>query len=110
MTKPADNPEARLAAIVASTDDAIVSKDLDGVIVSWNRAAATFGFTPAEAIGRHISIIVPDDRLTEEAYVLSQVRSGLAITHFETRRRRKDGSFLDIDLTVCRRSGARTAW
>ena len=101
MINPGDNPEARLAAIVASTDDAIVSKDLDGVIVSWNRAAETmFGFTPAEAIGSHISIIVPDDRLAEEAYVLSQVRSGLSITHYETRRRRKDGGFIDIDLTV----------
>ena len=94
-------PEARLAAIVASTDDAIVSKDLDGVIVLWNRAAERmFGYTPAEAIGSHISIIVPDDRLAERRDVLSQVRSGLAITHFETRRRRKDGGFIDIDLTV----------
>jgi PAS domain S-box-containing protein len=101
MHTPRDDPAAHLAAIVASSDDAIVSKDLDGTIMSWNRAAqAMFGFAPEEAIGRHISIIVPDDRLDEEAHVLSQVRSGKAITHFETRRRRKDGTFIDIDLTV----------
>jgi PAS domain S-box-containing protein len=101
MVKPGYNPEARLAAIVASSDDAIVSKDLDGVITSWNRAAEEmFGFAPEEAIGHHISLIVPDDRLDEEAYVLSQVRSGAGITHFETRRRRKDGTLIDIDLTV----------
>lgn len=101
MKNPCDDPESRLAAIVASSDDAIVSKDLDGMITSWNRAAEEmFGFPAAEAIGSHISIIVPDDRLDEEAFVLAQVRSGAGIRHFETRRRRKDGSFLDIDLTV----------
>jgi len=101
MKNPCDDPESRLAAIVASSDDAIVSKDLDGVITSWNRAAEEmFGFPAAEAIGSHISIIVPEDRLDEEAFVLAQVRSGAGIRHFETRRRRKDGSFIDIDLTV----------
>ena len=101
MNNPADNAEAHLAAIVGSSDDAIVSKDLDGVITSWNRAAVEmFGFAPEEAIGSHISIIVPDDRLAEEAYVLSQIRRGLGISHFETRRHRKDGTLLDIDLTV----------
>jgi PAS domain S-box-containing protein len=101
MKTPGDDPAAHLAAVVASSDDAIVSKDLDGMIRSWNRAAQTmFGFAPEEAIGRHISIIVPDDRLAEEASVLSQIRSGVGIRHFETRRRRKDGSFIDIDLTV----------
>ena len=101
MNKRCEDPESRLAAIVASSDDAIVSKDLDGVITSWNRAAEQmFGFSAAEAIGSHISLIVPDDRLAEEAFVLSQVRSGVGIRHFETRRRRKDGTFIDIDLTL----------
>ena len=101
MKNPCDDPESRLAAIVASSDDAIVSKDLDGMITSWNRAAEEmFGFPAAEAIGSHISIIVPEDRLDEEAFVLAQVRSGAGIRHFETRRRRKDGSYIDIDLTV----------
>ena len=100
MTNPADNAEARLAAIVGSSVDAIVSRDLDGVITSWNRAAVEmFGFAPEEAIGSHISIIVPDDRLPEEAYVLSQIRQGLGISHFETQRHRKDGTLIDIDLT-----------
>ena len=71
------------------------------MITSWNRAAEEmFGFTPEEAIGSHISIIVPDDRLAEEAYVLSQIRRGLGISHFETRRHRKDGTLIDIELTV----------
>jgi PAS domain S-box-containing protein len=101
MTNPADSAEAHLAAIVGSSDDAIVSKDLNGVITSWNRAAERlFGFAAAEAIGSHISIIVPDDRLAEEASILSQIRRGLGISHFETRRHRKDGSLIDIDLTV----------
>ncbi len=101
MKKACEDPESRLAAIVTSSDDAMVSKDLDGVIKTWNRAAEEmFGFSAAEAIGSHISIIVPDDRLAEEAFVLSQVRSGAGIRHFETRRRRKNGTFIDIDLTV----------
>jgi PAS domain S-box-containing protein len=101
MHPPRDDPAAHLAAIVASSDDAIVSRDLDGTITSWNRAAQEmFGFSPEEAIGHNISIIVPDDRLAEEAYVLSQIRAGVGIRHLETRRRRKDGSLIDIDLTV----------
>ena len=101
MNSRDDNFESRLAAIVASSDDAIVSKSLDGVILSWNHSAERiFGFTPEEAIGQRISLIVPDELLTEEAYVLSRVRSGLGISHYETRRRRKDGALIDIELTV----------
>jgi len=91
----------RLAAIVESAEDAIVSKDLDGIIQSWNHGAERiFGYTAEEAIGRSITIVIPDDRLDEEAEVLRRIRAGLAVEHFETVRRRKDGSPIDISLTV----------
>ncbi len=91
----------RLAAIVQSSDDAIVSKNLDGYIQTWNQGAERlFGFTAAEAIGRHITIIIPADRRDEETEVLRRIRAGLSVEHFETVRQRKDGSFIDISLTV----------
>jgi PAS domain S-box-containing protein len=90
-----------LARVVESSDDAIVSKDLDGIITSWNRAAERmFGYTAAEAIGRSIRMIIPDDRQKEEDFVLSRIRSGESVSHFETIRQRKDGSQLPISLTV----------
>jgi PAS domain S-box-containing protein len=92
---------ARLAAIIESSDDAIVSKTLEGVIVSWNRAAERmFGYTAAEAIGRNIKLIIPEERLAEEDDVLARVRRGEKVDHFETVRRAKDGSRIDISLTV----------
>jgi PAS domain S-box-containing protein len=92
---------ARLAAIVLSADDAIVSKDLMGTITSWNPAAdRLFGYTADEAIGKNILMIVPEERYFEEEYVLSQVRIGLPISHYETIRRRKDGTFVEISLSV----------
>lgn len=92
---------ARLAAIIDSSDDAIVSKDLDGIITSWNPAAQRlFGYTPEEAVGRSIRIIIPADRQSEEDEVLRRLRLGERVDHFETVRQRKDGSFLDISLTV----------
>lgn len=92
---------ARLAAIVDSSDDAIVSKDLDGTITSWNPAAERlFGYTPEEAVGRSIRIIIPADRQSEEDEVLRRIRLGERVDHFETVRQRKDGSFIDISLTV----------
>lgn len=82
-----------LAAIVQSSDDAIVSKNLDGVIQSWNPAAERmFGFSAAEAIGQPITIIIPEDRLQEEGDVLARIRRGEAVDHFPTVRRRKDGA------------------
>jgi PAS domain S-box-containing protein len=91
----------RLAAIVESTDDAILSKDLDGVIQTWNRGAERmFGYTPEEAIGRNITMLIPEERLPEEVEVLSRVRAGLSVDHFETVRKRKDGRLIDISLTV----------
>ena len=92
---------ARLAAIVDSSDDAIVSKTLEGVITSWNRGAERlFGYTAAEAIGRHISLIIPEDRKAEEDDVLDRLRRGERIDHFETIRQAKDGRQLHISLTV----------
>ena len=92
---------AWLAAIVASSDDVIVSKTLDGVITSWNPAAErTFGWTAAEAIGRHITLIVPEDRRAEEDDVLARIRRGERVDHFETVRRTKDGRFVDMSITI----------
>jgi PAS domain S-box-containing protein len=90
-----------LAAIVDSSDDAIISKNLDGTITSWNKAAErTFGYTPQEAIGKHIALIIPTDRRDEESTILARLRRGERIDHFETRRIRKDGALLDISLTI----------
>ena len=103
MTEPIDHPEAaaRLAAIVESSDDAIVSKTLDGVITSWNGAAQRiFGYTSAEAIGRHISLIIPPDRLEEENAILASIRAGQPIKHLETIRVAKDGRQVAVSLTV----------
>lgn len=96
-----EEARARLAAIVDSSDDAIVSKTLDGIIRSWNRGAERiFGYTAAEAVGRHISLIVPEHRRAEEEDVLARLRRGERIDHFETERRTKDGRILIISLTV----------
>jgi PAS domain S-box-containing protein len=91
----------RLAAIVESSDDAIISKTLAGIITSWNRGAGKiFGYTPAEAIGQHISLIIPPERRAEEDDVLAHLRRGETIDHFETERQTKDGRRLNISLTV----------
>jgi PAS domain S-box-containing protein len=89
------------AAIVESSDDAILSKDLNGVIMSWNRGAQRlFGYTAEEAVGRPVTILIPADRPNEEPMILERIRRGDRIDHYETIRRRKDGSFVDISLTV----------
>ena len=91
----------RLAAIIESSDDAIISKDLDGIITSWNPAAERmFGYSASEAIGRSIRMIIPRDRHTEEDAVLARIRSGQAVTHFETVRQRKNGTLIPISLSV----------
>lgn len=93
--------EARLAAIIDSSDDAIVSKTLTGVITSWNQAAERiFGYTAAEAVGQHITLIIPEDRRSEETEVLARLVRGERIDHFETVRRAKDGRAVEISLTV----------
>ena len=89
------------AAIVESSDDAIISKDLDGIIGSWNGGAERlFGYTAEEAIGKHITLIIPQDRWAEETSILSRLRRGERVEHFETERIRKDGTCLDISLTI----------
>jgi PAS domain S-box-containing protein len=91
----------RLAAIVESSDDAIISKDLNGIVTSWNIAAERmFGYTAPEMIGRSIRLLIPDDRQNEEDVVLAKVRSGDKVDHFDTIRRRKDGTPIPISLTV----------
>ncbi len=91
----------RLAAIVESSDDAIVSKDLKGYITSWNRAAEhMFGYTASEVVGKHITIIIPKERYAEEDHVLARICRGEAVEHFETVRVRKNGTTLPVSLTV----------
>ncbi len=91
----------RLAAIVRSSHDAIIGKDLKGIIQTWNKGAELiFGYTPEEAIGRSILMIIPEERHQEEDHVLSRICAGEAVEHFETVRRRKDGTLIDISLTV----------
>jgi PAS domain S-box-containing protein len=90
-----------LAAIVESSDDAIVSKNLDSIILSWNRGAERlFGYTAAEAVGKSIALIIPPDRLDEEPIILERLRRGERVDHFETMRVRKDGKPLHVSLTI----------
>jgi PAS domain S-box-containing protein len=99
--EPEVESRARLAAIVDSSDDVIVSKTLDGIITSWNPSAERlFGWTAAEAIGQRITLIVPDDRRAEEDEVLARLRRGERIDHFETVRITKAGRLVDMSITV----------
>jgi two-component system, chemotaxis family, CheB/CheR fusion protein len=99
--KRADMQAQRLAAIVESSDDAIVSKDLNGIITSWNRGAELlFGYRAEEVIGKPITILIPADRIDEEPVIIERVRRGERVDHYDTVRRRKDGSLIDISLTV----------
>jgi PAS domain S-box-containing protein len=102
MPEPPRDIQARhLARVVESSDDAIVSKDLNGIITSWNRAAERmFGYTAEEAVGRSIRMIIPADRQSEEDVVLSRIRAGDSVDHYETVRQRKDGAELSVSLTV----------
>lgn len=107
-TQPSSHPEsvqfpemALLAAIVESSDDAIISKSLNGVIQSWNSAAERiYGYTKAEAVGQPITILIPEDRLPEETNILEKIRHGKRVDHFETIRMHKDGSLVQVSLTV----------
>ena len=97
----ADDTALRLAAIVESSDDAIVSKDLNGIIRSWNAAATRlFGYTPEEAIGRSIMLLIPPERRAEEDMILERIRSGARVEHYSTMRRRKDGGLVEVSLTI----------
>jgi PAS domain S-box-containing protein len=91
----------RLAAIVESSDDIILSKDLDGVITSWNRGAErVLGYTADEAIGHSVSILIPPEHAEDTEKILSKIRRGERVDHYETKRRRKDGTIIDVSLTV----------
>jgi PAS domain S-box-containing protein len=97
----ADKATGLLAAIVDSSDDAIVSKTLEGVITSWNAGAERlFGYTASEAVGQHISLIIPLDRRDEETVIIDRIKKGERIEHFDTVRVRKDQRLLDISLTI----------
>jgi PAS domain S-box-containing protein len=97
----ADRAVGLLASIVDSSDDAIISKTLEGVITSWNAGAERlFGYTAKEAIGRHISMIIPRDRLDEETRILARLSQSDRIDHFDTIRVRKDGATLDVSLSI----------
>jgi PAS domain S-box-containing protein len=95
------NASTQLAAIVESSDDAIVSKNLDGVIKSWNKSAERlFGYTAEEAIGQHITLIIPPDRRYEETTILEKLRRGERVDHFETVRMRRNKTLIDVSLTI----------
>jgi PAS domain S-box-containing protein len=93
--------QARLAAIVESSDDAIISKTLDGIIQTWNRGAERlFGYAPMEAVGQHITLIIPKERYDEENEILARIAAGERVDHFETIRVSRGGRRVDISLTV----------
>ena len=99
--KAAEVVSSRLAAIVESSDDSIIGTDLAGLITSWNRAAErVFGFSAGEKLGKSITQLIPADREDEERQIIAQITRGERVKHFETRRRTKDGSEIDVSLTV----------
>ncbi|HEX8888797.1 MAG TPA: PAS domain S-box protein [Pyrinomonadaceae bacterium] len=99
--KRAEERLMQAAAIVENSDDAIISKDLDGIILSWNPGAELlYGYTAEEVIGQPVTILIPDDRPDEEPHILEQIRRGERVHHYETQRRRKNGTIIDVSLTV----------
>jgi PAS domain S-box-containing protein len=91
-----------LASIIESSEDAIVSKNLNGIITSWNEAAQRlFGYTEDEIIGKHITILIPEERYNEEELIIGKIRAGERMEHFETIRKTKNGEEIQISLTVC---------
>jgi PAS domain S-box-containing protein len=99
--KRRERAQARLAAIVESSEDAIISKSLDGIVESWNAAAERmYGFSAREAVGQSILMVIPPDRHGEEDEILARLRRGERIEHYDTVRRRKDGELIDVSLTV----------
>ena len=96
-----DEVLAHLAAIVQSSEDAIISKTLKGIIVSWNAGAERiYGYRAAEAIGRSMTMLLPDDRADEEPEILERIKCGEQVEHFETVRRTKNGELIEVSLTV----------
>ena len=99
--KSAEEAALRLVSIVKSSDDAILSKDLDGIITSWNAGAIRlFGYAPEEIIGKPVTVLIPEDRQDEEPGIIDRIRRGQRVDHYETVRKRKDGSLVEISLTV----------
>jgi PAS domain S-box-containing protein len=97
----AEEDTRRFAAIIENSDDAIISKNLDGIITSWNKGAERlFGYTAQEAIGRSIVMLMPPERVDEEPVIIARIRRGERVEHYDTVRRRKDGTLIDISLTV----------
>ena len=97
----ADQTREHFSAIVASSDDAIISKNLNGIINSWNKGAERiFGYTADEAIGQSVAMLIPADRQNEEPGIIARIRQGERIDHYETKRQRKDGGLIDISLTI----------
>ena len=99
--KEAEAVNAKLAAIVECSDDAIVTKDIEGIITSWNGGARRiFGYTADEAVGKPITLLIPSDRQGEEAGILERIRRGQRVDHYETVRQCKDGSLVEISVTI----------
>jgi PAS domain S-box-containing protein len=99
--KRAEKNVALLAAIVESSDAAIISKDLNGTILSWNPGAQElYGYTASEAVGQSVTMLIPQDRLNEELQILKHIKHDELVNYFETKRRRKDGTLIDVSLTV----------
>src|SRR5205823_12069886 len=99
--KRSEEASRQLAAIVESSDDAIISKDLNGFITSWNKGAERiFGYTADEVMGKPVSILAAPDHRYEMPEILSKIKQGQSVEHYETRRCRKDGEIIDVALTV----------
>ncbi|NTJ66303.1 PAS domain S-box protein [Agrobacterium rhizogenes] len=102
-TEGAQVPDPRdwLSAIIEGSEDAIISKNLNGIIQSWNGGATRlFGYAAEEVVGKSITLLIPPDRLNEEPMIIAQIQSGKRVEHFETKRRRKDGTLVNISLTI----------
>lgn len=96
-----ETAQRRLAAIVESSEDAVISKSLEGIIETWNKSAErVFGFSASEVVGKPITLLIPEERIEEEKKILKRIRSGDRLEHFETLRRRKDGTKIDVSLTI----------
>ena len=99
--KQAEEIRERLAAVVDWSDDAIISKTLNGTITAWNRGAEkVFGYSPAEVVGKSMLILMPPERVQEESEILVRIRCGESVEHFETKRVRKDGRIIDVSVTI----------
>lgn len=99
--KRSEEVRSLLATIVENSDDAIISKTLEGIITSWNRGAESiYGYTAAEAIGQSISLIIPPDEPDEVPILIARIRRGEPVRHYETNRRRKDGSIINVSLSI----------